>query len=83
MSKKNKDQVLHVSTHLHIHRDLHEMREGPVTIEEQIKALTRSITWHQRQLRVEEVILNKLLEEKALADQFEGLQPAALPEGTV
>lgn len=58
--KPKKVPVASIHTSFHIFRDIHEAHTGDVTLEEQIKAMTRHVRWHQRQVEVGQTLLKQL-----------------------
>lgn len=58
---KKGPQLAAIHTHFNIYRNLNEAQEGEVTLGEQITAATRFLRWHERQVRVGEELLRKLM----------------------
>lgn len=52
--------VASIHTSFNINRNPHEAHEGDVTLDEQIKAMTRFVRWHKRQVEVGELLLRQL-----------------------
>lgn len=44
--------IASIHSHFNIFRDVHEKGDGPITHEEQVKAVQRFIRWHERQVEV-------------------------------
>lgn len=57
---KDRPRVLTVNTAFHINRAPHEAHIGDVTHAEQLKAVTRFIRWHARQVEVGTLMLAQL-----------------------
>lgn len=65
--------VASIHTSFNINRNIHEAHTGPITLQEQIKAMERFVRWHTRALEVGKQLLGRLMAEqeaetKAAAD---------------
>jgi hypothetical protein len=63
MSKKQ-ERVASIHTHFNLFRNIHDPQEGDVTLQEQIKAMTRFVRWHERQVHVGKQLLARLEAEQ-------------------
>lgn len=83
--RKNKwsraNRVVDVHSHFHINRNIHDAHEGPITREEQIKALERFVNWHTRQVAVGQIMLTTLKVEDAQAAQSQASPQTEVPAG--
>lgn len=64
-------QVASIHTHFNIFRNPHDARSGEVTLEEQIKAATRFLKWHARQVEVGQKLLKRLLDLQQSPDPIQ------------
>lgn len=52
--------VAQIHSHFNLFRNIHDVHIGPVTLDEQIKALERFVRWHERQVQVGSALLEQL-----------------------
>lgn len=60
--------VAAIHTHFNLFRNVHEAHDGPVTIEEQLRAIVRFVRWHERQVVVGKELLTKLLAAQTIIE---------------
>lgn len=65
MSKKTKHEVIaSIHAHFNVFREAGEVQAGPVTPDEQVRALERFVRWHERQVVIGKELLARLTMER-------------------
>ena len=66
MKKQSVIAQIHTHQHVNLYRSDNDVKDGPATLDEQIKGVTRMLRWHARQAAVANQLLTRLENERRM-----------------